>query len=71
MEEIQSLNNLNHEDALSLFQINTCSLPKNIEKLEYLFDKSSKFEWTFHNIRIEKIISVRILPKKIFWRFQL
>ena len=40
IEEIQSLNNLNHKDALSLFHINTCSLPKNIEELQYLLDKT-------------------------------
>ena len=39
-EEIQSLNNLNHKNALSLFHINTCSLFKNIEELEYLLDKT-------------------------------
>ena len=32
-EEIQSLNNLNHKDALSLFHINKYSFPKNIDKL--------------------------------------
>ena len=40
IEEIQSLNNLNHKNALSLFHINTCSLSKNIEELEYLLDKT-------------------------------
>ena len=39
-EEIQSLNNLNHKNALSLFHINTCSLSKNIKELEYLLDKT-------------------------------
>ena len=29
-EKIQCFNNLTHKDALSLFHINTCSLPKNI-----------------------------------------
>ena len=38
IEEIQSLNNLNHENALS--HINTCSLSKDIEELEYLLDKT-------------------------------
>ena len=33
-EKFQSLNNLNHKDALSLFHINTCFLSKNIEELE-------------------------------------
>ena len=33
IEEIQSLNNLNHKDALNPFHINTCSLSKNIEEL--------------------------------------
>ena len=40
IKEIQSLNNLNHKNALSLFHINTCSLSKNIEELEYLLDKT-------------------------------
>ena len=40
IEEIQSLNSLNHEDVLILFHINTCSLPKNIEELEFLLDKT-------------------------------
>ena len=40
IEEIQSLNNLNHKNAVSLFHINTCSLSKNIEELEYLLDKT-------------------------------
>ena len=47
IEEIQSLNNLNHKDALSLFRINTCSLPKNIEELEFLLDKT-KIDFDFH-----------------------
>ena len=34
----ESLNNLNHINALS--HINTCSLSKNIEELEYLLDKT-------------------------------
>ena len=38
IEEIQSRNNLNHKNALS--HINTCSLSKNIEELEYLLDKT-------------------------------
>ena len=29
---------------MSLFHINTCSLPKNIEKLEYLLDKKIDFD---------------------------
>ena len=40
VEGIQSLNNLNYKNALSLFYINTCSLSKNVEKLEYLLDKT-------------------------------
>ena len=40
IEEIQSLNNLNHKNDLSLFHINTCSLSKNIEEPEYLLDKT-------------------------------
>ena len=36
---IQSFNNLSHKDALSPFHINTCSLSKYIEELDYLIDK--------------------------------
>ena len=39
IEEIQSLNKLNHKNALSFFHINTCAVCKNIEELKYLFDK--------------------------------
>ena len=39
-EEVQSLNNLNHKDTFNLYHINICYLPKNIEKLEYLLDKT-------------------------------
>ena len=42
IKEIQSLYNLNHKNALSLFHINTCSLSKNIEELVYLLDKTKK-----------------------------
>ena len=41
IEENQCLNNLNHKDALSPFHINTCSLPKSIEELERLLDKTN------------------------------
>ena len=40
IEDIQSLNNLNYKNALSLFHINTYSLSKTIEQLEYLLDKT-------------------------------
>ena len=40
MEQIRTIKNLNHKDALSLFHISTCSLPKNIEEREYLLDKT-------------------------------
>ena len=32
---------------MSLFRINTCSLPKNIEELEFLLDKT-KIDFDFH-----------------------
>ena len=34
IEEIQSLNNLNHKNPLSILHINICFLSKNIEKPE-------------------------------------
>ena len=40
IEEIKSLNNLNYKNALSFFHINTYSLSKTIEQLEYLLDKT-------------------------------
>ena len=40
IEEIQSFNYLIHQNALSLFHINTCSLSKNIEELAYLLDET-------------------------------
>ena len=42
---------VNHKNALSLFHINTCSLSKIIEELEYLLDKT-KIE--FHVIGISE-----------------
>ena len=42
IDEIQSLNNLNHKDALNLFHIKTGSLSKNIEEPEYLIDSKIK-----------------------------
>ena len=33
IDEIQSINYLNHKDALSFFHINICSLSKNFEEL--------------------------------------
>ena len=39
-DEIQSNSNLNHEGDLSLFDINTCSLSKNIEELKYVINKT-------------------------------
>ena len=35
-DETQNINNLNHKNALSPVHINTCSLSKNIEELEYI-----------------------------------
>ena len=40
IDEAQSLNNANNKDTLNIFHINTCSLPKNIEELEYLIEKT-------------------------------
>ena len=37
---IISFDNLNLKDDLSLFHINTCSLSKNIEEIEYLINKT-------------------------------
>ena len=45
IDEIQTLNKLNNKCTLSLFHINTCSLSKNIEDLEYLLNSTSiKFD---------------------------
>lgn len=32
---------MNHKGALGLFHINTCPLPKNIEKIEYFISKTT------------------------------
>ena len=40
IDEIQSISNRNHKDALDLFYINTCSLFDNIEELEYLINRT-------------------------------
>ena len=42
IDEIQSLNNLNHKDPLNLLHIKTGSLSKNIEEPEYLIDSKIK-----------------------------
>ena len=39
IDVIQTLNKLNHKGVLCLFHINTFSLPKNIEDLEYLINE--------------------------------
>ena len=41
IDEIQTLKKLNSKRTLSLFHINSCSLPKNIEDLEYLLNSTS------------------------------
>ena len=41
INEIQTLNKLNNKHMLSLFHINSCSLSKNIEDLEYLLNTTS------------------------------
>ena len=41
VDEIQTLNKLNVKRTLSLFHINSCSLSKNIEDLEYLLNSTS------------------------------
>ena len=41
MDEIQTLNKLNNKCTLSLFHINSCSLSKNIDDLEYLLNSTS------------------------------
>ena len=41
IDEIQTLNKLNNKRTLSLFHINSCSLSKNIEDLEYLLNSTT------------------------------
>ena len=44
-DEIQTLKKPNNKRILSLFHINSCSLSKNIEDLEYLLNSTSiKFD---------------------------
>ena len=40
IDEIRSISNLNDKDDLSLVDINTCFLSKNIEDIEYLINKT-------------------------------
>ena len=56
IDEIQTLNKLNNECTLSLFHINSCSLSKNIEDLEYLFNSTSI---NFDVIAFSEIIIVK------------
>ena len=41
LNEIKPLNKLNNKSSLSLFHLNTCSLSKNFEDLEYLLDSTN------------------------------
>ena len=41
IDEIQALNKLNNKRTLSLSHVNSCSLSKNIEDLEYLLNSTS------------------------------
>ena len=51
---------------------NTFIIGFNANKNQLNENKTSKFEWTLDNIRIEKIISVPIWATNIFFgRFQL
>ena len=47
IDEIQTLNKLNNKFTLSLFDINSCSLSKNIEDLKYLLNSTSIYFDTF------------------------
>ena len=40
IDEIQTLDKLNHKGILSLFHITKCYLPKNVEDLGYFSDKT-------------------------------
>ena len=53
-EEMKSINNLNHKNAVSLFHTNTCSFLKNIEELDYLLDKT-KIDFDLKGISESKI----------------
>ena len=41
LNEVKPLNKLNNKPSLSLFHLNTCSLPQNSEDLEYLLDSTN------------------------------
>ena len=51
INEIQTLNELNNKPNLTLFHINSCSLSKNIEDLQYLLNSTSI---KFHVIAISE-----------------
>ena len=57
IDDIQSISNLNHKEALSLFHINTCSLSKNIEEHEYLINKTKNDFDVIMNQELRKIIA--------------
>ena len=54
IEEMKSINNLNHKNVVSLFHTNTCSFLKNIEELDYLLDKT-KIDFDLKGISGSKI----------------
>ena len=58
IDEIQTLSKLNHKRTLSLFRINSCSLLKNIEYLEYLLNS------TTINFNVIAISEARIFKRK-------
>ena len=58
LSEIKPLNKLNNKSSLSLFHLNTCSLSKNFEGLEYLLDSTN------FNFDVIAISETRIMKSK-------
>ena len=58
LNEIKSFNKLNNKSSLSLFHLNTCSLQKSFDDLEYLL------EFTNFNLDVTAISETRITKNK-------
>ena len=58
IDEIQTLDKLNHKGILSLFHIKKCYLPKNVEDIEYFSDKAKIY------VDVIAISKSRIMKKR-------
>ena len=63
IEEIQTLNIPNKSKSLSVFDVNTCSLSKNFDDLEYLL-KTRNMNFDIIAISETRVISQQLIFKK-------